>query len=184
MRQPNKIIFSLKFIWSQILFAFFIRFVFIDFEMKKEISRKIGKRTFFATQSSENFKYLCPRRLVTSLLWCNKLRSAFFSLHELQRSLDLKLSDKEYIAEMSSDNELCPLKISYQPIAHPKAANLENSKWWASFDHAQTNLCHTRVMKVKTMKTTKTGFLTLFYMVNSKMKFPWMQYSYFMPCDL
>ena len=31
---------------KQIFFAFFIRFVCIDYEMKKEISRKVGQRTF------------------------------------------------------------------------------------------------------------------------------------------
>ena len=48
--------------------CFFIRFACIDYDMKNEISRKIGKRTFFAARSSESFTYLCPGRLVTSFV--------------------------------------------------------------------------------------------------------------------
>ena len=67
--------------------------------------------------------------------------------------------------------KLCPWMISHQPIAHPKAANLENLKWWPSFYRTRTNLWHTRVVKVKKIKTTKMDFIPLFYVVDSKMKF-------------
>ena len=126
---------------------------------KKKFLEKWQKELFHASWSSKKLYILVSRETGNEFRCCDvKNRVALFS-----PSIE---------SSPTKTTNLCPWMISHRPIAHQKAVNLENSKWWASFDRKRTNLWHTRAMRMKAMKTTKTDFLPLFYVVDSKTKFP------------
>ena len=126
---------------------------------KKKLLEKWEKELFHASWSSKKLYILVSRETGNEFRCCDvKNRVALFS-----PSIE---------SSPTKTTNLCPWMISHRPIAHQKAVNLENSKWWASFDRKRTNLWHTRAMRMKAMKTTKTDFLPLFYVVDSKTKFP------------